>query len=165
MQEKEFDKRVKEILDEHLEMVDENSWDRLEVALNNRQRSRLVYFRRSIYVSVAVAASLLLFLVLGKESPVPASIEVFNNKEVVAQDSPKSQINVEVKNQTISNTYISQTSISQTRKKESDIGQNSIANPVIQEKEAKKVAEQKVYQPYNFEEETVSYKREKKRLL
>lgn len=86
MQNIEFDKRVKEIIDGHLEVSSEDSWERLELALNSRKSARLLYFRRSIYASVAVAASLLLFVVLGRDGSEPALLE---NKSQMAENISK----------------------------------------------------------------------------
>ncbi len=95
MQDTEFDKRIKELMDEHLEMPGEGSWDKLLLGLNKRKRAKVLYFRRATYASIAVAASLLLLLVLGKESPVPATIDNVAKQNVIADKTPENK-NVEI---------------------------------------------------------------------
>jgi len=92
MQDTEFDKRIKELMDEHLEMPGEGSWDNLLLSLNKRKRAKMLYFKRATYASIAVAASLLLLLVLGKESPVPSSIDNPVKQNVIAESTPQPQI-------------------------------------------------------------------------
>ncbi|OFY40508.1 MAG: hypothetical protein A2X18_11355 [Bacteroidetes bacterium GWF2_40_14] len=96
MQDTEFDKRIKELMDEHLEMPAEGSWDNLLLSLNKRKRAKVLYFRRATYTSVAVAASLLLLLVLGKESPVPSTIDNPVKQNVIANFATEKQIIVPV---------------------------------------------------------------------
>ena len=68
MQNIDFDKRVKELMDEHQEMPPFDSWEKISSALD-RKRARMAYFRRGIYVISAVAASLLLMLVINRDLP------------------------------------------------------------------------------------------------
>lgn len=107
MQNREFDKRVKELMDGHLEVPDSDSWNRLELALI-RKRARVVYFRRGVYTSVAVAASLLLLLVLGKQSPVPASLDNIGNLNRLVENVPKPKIEEKITEVKISKIMIAQ---------------------------------------------------------
>lgn len=92
MQDIEFDKRIKELMDGHLEMPDEGSWDNLLLSLNKIKRAKVLYLRRVTYASVAVAASLLLLLILGKESPVPANIDIPVKHDMIVENLPQPQI-------------------------------------------------------------------------
>lgn len=92
MQDIEFDKRIKELMDGHLEMPGEGSWDNLLLSLNKRKRAKVLYLRRVTYASVAVAASLLLLLILGKESPVPATIDIPVKHDMIVENLPQPQI-------------------------------------------------------------------------
>ncbi|MDP3452685.1 MAG: outer membrane beta-barrel protein [Bacteroidales bacterium] len=62
MDNREFDKRIKELLDGHLEMPDSGSWDLIASSMAKRKRATLLFRRRAIITTVAVAASLTLLL-------------------------------------------------------------------------------------------------------
>ncbi|MFA5848905.1 MAG: outer membrane beta-barrel protein [Bacteroidales bacterium] len=163
MQDKEFDKRIKELMDEHLEMPGEGSWDNLLLSLNKRKRAKVLYFRRATYASIAVAASLLLLLVLGKESPVPAIIDNPVKQNVIADNAPEKHItNVRIvkKHKKIA------LAVKETSGNDVPVETLVADNRVIKEEviNATKPAEEKAVQPssadnrkykqYEFEEET-----------
>lgn len=68
MQNIDFDRKVKEMMESHHEIPPFDSWEKISSALD-RKRARVVYFRRGIYVVSAVAASLLLLLFIGRDLP------------------------------------------------------------------------------------------------
>ncbi|MEN6617992.1 MAG: outer membrane beta-barrel protein [Rikenellaceae bacterium] len=165
MQDIEFDKRVKELMDGHLEMPGEGSWNNLLIDLNKRKRARVLYFRRVTYASVAVAASLLLLLVLGKESPVPASIENLNN---LIENAPKPKIN-----EVTGSAPVPKVNISKKRRVAVTVKVEEVSSPiVVAENEVKQDAgkkgkdkstqiadsDKRSYQSYKFENEAKSKK-------
>ncbi len=95
MQNTEFDRRVKELMEGHLEMPDADSWENLQRSLVSRKRAKVVFYRRTVIGSVAVAASLFLFLFLGKQTPVKVN---YNDNNIagnsVRQDVPVEKIDV-----------------------------------------------------------------------
>lgn len=66
MSNKEFDKKIREMMEVHTEVPSAGSWDMIESALLLKKRAKLIYFKRAIYTTVAVAASLVLLLVLNR---------------------------------------------------------------------------------------------------
>lgn len=68
MQNIDFDRKVKEMMESHHEIPPFDSWEKISSALD-RKRARVVYFRRGIYAVSAVAASLLLLLFIGRDLP------------------------------------------------------------------------------------------------
>ena len=68
MQDIDFDRKVKEMMESHHEIPPFDSWEKISSALD-RKRARVVYFRRGIYAVSAVAASLLLLLFIGRDLP------------------------------------------------------------------------------------------------
>ncbi|MDD3034505.1 MAG: hypothetical protein PHT25_07885 [Bacteroidales bacterium] len=68
MQDIDFDKKVKEMMESHHEIPPFDSWEKISSALD-RKRARVVYFRRGVYAVSAVAASLLLLLFIGRDLP------------------------------------------------------------------------------------------------
>lgn len=82
---KEFDKKIRELMEAHTEVPPVGSWDLIELSLSRKKRARVLYFRRGLYTAVAVAASLALFLVLNESSlDSVGTIKVVEQKEVVA---------------------------------------------------------------------------------
>lgn len=68
MQNIDFDRKVKEMMESHHEIPPFGSWEKISSALD-KKRARVVYFRRGIYAVSAVAASLLLLLFIGRDLP------------------------------------------------------------------------------------------------
>ncbi|MCK9627184.1 MAG: PorT family protein [Bacteroidales bacterium] len=68
MQDIDFDKKVKEMMESHHEAPPFGSWEKISSALD-RKRARVIYFRRGLYAVSAVAASLLLLLFIGRDLP------------------------------------------------------------------------------------------------
>ncbi|HBZ34854.1 MAG TPA: hypothetical protein DEO33_00260 [Rikenellaceae bacterium] len=68
MQNIDFDKRIREMMETHEETPPFDGWERINSALE-RKRAKVVYFRRGIYIASAVAASLLLLLVINRNAP------------------------------------------------------------------------------------------------
>lgn len=66
MSNKEFDKKVRELMEVHSEVPPIGSWDLIESALLQKKSAKMLYFRRALYTTVAVAASLVLLLVLNR---------------------------------------------------------------------------------------------------
>jgi len=172
MQNIEFDKRVKEIMDGHLEMPGEGSWEKLQLTLNSRNKARVLYFRRGIYASVAVAASLLLLLVLDKETPAPASKDNINNLNLLVENAPKPKIHEEIAESNISKIYFSEKRGTKERvaeKKNEQVidEQKEVSRPAEKrdKKSEKSVTDDKTYQLLEFEDEPVGKKNFTKGLL
>lgn len=172
MQNIEFDKRVKEIMDGHLEMPGEGSWEKLQLTLNSRNKARMLYFRRGIYASVAVAASLLLLLVLDKETPAPASKDNINNLNLLVENAPKPKIHEEIAESNISKIYFSEKRGTKERvaeKKNEQVidEQKEVSRPAEKrdKKSEKSVTDDKTYQLLEFEDEPVGKKSFTKGLL
>lgn len=84
MDNREFDKRVRELMEGHLEMPDSSLWDSIATSLAQRKRARVLYMRRAVLGTAAVAASLALILFLdSRESIAPSQIAVI---EKLAQE-------------------------------------------------------------------------------
>jgi len=171
MQDKEFDKKIKELMEEHLEMPGEGSWDNLLLSLNKRKRAKLLYFRRATYASVAVAASLLLLLVLGKESPVPAIIDNPAKQNMIVENTPQPQIIGSASEAPVTKTKISKkhkiaVATKETSGSEVPVttlvadnvgGKDDVMNTTKQADEKAvqpSAAGNRKYKPYDFEEET-----------
>ena len=61
MQNREFDKRIREMMENHQEPLPSDSWDKIVSTLEHRRAGK-IYIRRSLYAVASVAATLLLFL-------------------------------------------------------------------------------------------------------
>jgi len=73
MDNREFDKRVRELMDGHLEMPDSSLWNSIATSLAQRKRARVLYMRRALIGTAAVAASLaLIFFLDSGESTAPS---------------------------------------------------------------------------------------------
>ncbi|MFA6769614.1 MAG: outer membrane beta-barrel protein [Bacteroidales bacterium] len=82
---REFDKKVRELMEEHRELPDVGSWSLIESSLSRNKKAKVLYFRRSLYAAVAVAASLVLLLMLNRSSyDFNDSIKVVVQKEAIA---------------------------------------------------------------------------------
>ncbi|HRR49445.1 MAG TPA: outer membrane beta-barrel protein [Bacteroidales bacterium] len=68
MQNIDFDKRIREMMETHEETPPFDGWERINSALE-RKRAKIIHFRRGIYIASAVAASLLLLLVINRNAP------------------------------------------------------------------------------------------------
>ncbi|MEA5005484.1 MAG: hypothetical protein VB022_03630 [Rikenellaceae bacterium] len=68
MQNIDFDRKVKEMMESHHEIPPFDSWEKISSALD-KKRARVIYFRRGVYAVSAVAASLLLLLFIGRDLP------------------------------------------------------------------------------------------------
>lgn len=64
----EFDKKVRELMEVHSEVPPVDSWSHIEMSLNLKRKAKMLYFRKTLYATVAVAASLVMLLVLNKSS-------------------------------------------------------------------------------------------------
>lgn len=85
MSNREFDKKVRELMEAHTEMPPVGSWDLIALSLSSKKRTKALYFRRALYSTVAVAASLILLLVLNKSSyDFNDSIKVIEQNETIA---------------------------------------------------------------------------------
>ncbi len=73
MQNKEFDKRIREMMENHQEPLPYGSWDKIVSTLEHRRAGK-IYMRRSLYAVASVAATLLLFLFI-KGGPSPDVIQ------------------------------------------------------------------------------------------
>jgi hypothetical protein len=68
----EFDKRVRDLMEGHSEIPDAGSWERISSSLARRKRAKVLFMRRTIFATTAVAASLaLLFFLDGGEMTAP----------------------------------------------------------------------------------------------
>jgi len=85
MQDIDFDKKVREMMDEHREMPPFGSWEKINSALD-RKRARGVYFRRGMYAVSAVAASLLLLLVINRD--LPEQVEKSQKHLILSENKP-----------------------------------------------------------------------------
>lgn len=161
MQNIEFDKRVKEIMDGHLEMPGEGSWEKLQLTLNSRNKARVLYFRRGIYASVAVAASLLLLLVLDKETPAPASKDNINNLNLLVENAPKPKIHEEIAERG------TKERVAEKKNEQVIDEQKEVSRPAEKrdKKSEKSVIDDKTYQLLEFEDEPVGKKSFTKGLL
>jgi hypothetical protein len=83
MQNIEFDRRIREMMECHEESLPYGSWEDILSTLDRRKR-RVLYLRRSLYGSVAVAASLLLLLFLGKGGPSSDVIRTYKLEDISA---------------------------------------------------------------------------------
>jgi len=83
MQNIEFDRRIREMMENHEESLPYGSWEDILSTLDRRKR-RVLYLRRSLYGSVAVAASLLLLLFLGKGGPSSDVIRTYKLEDISA---------------------------------------------------------------------------------
>lgn len=63
---KEFDSKIRDLMEGYHELPGEGAWEAIESSLDSRRRARVVYFRRAVVASAAVAASVVLFLVLNR---------------------------------------------------------------------------------------------------
>lgn len=92
MDNREFDKRVRELMEGHLEMPDSSLWDSIATSLVQRKRARVLYMRRALLGIAAVAASLaLIFFLDSGESIAPSQKAVIANlaQEIaITQDKP-----------------------------------------------------------------------------
>lgn len=80
MDNREFDKRVRELMEGHLEMPDSGLWDSIATSLAQRKRARVLYMRRALLGTAAVAASLaLIFFLDSGESTLPYQKAVIEN--------------------------------------------------------------------------------------
>ncbi len=85
MNNQEFDKKIRELMEVHTEVPPVGSWDMIESSLIHKAKPKKIFFRRGFYSSVAVAASLLLLLMLNKTSYNSSdSVKVVAQEEVVA---------------------------------------------------------------------------------
>lgn len=84
MSNKEFDKKIREMMELHTELPPIGSWDMIESSLILQKKAKVLYFRRALYATAAVAASLVLLLVLNRnESGFNSSIKVIEQQEVI----------------------------------------------------------------------------------
>ncbi len=68
----EFDKRVRDLMEGHSEIPDAGSWERISSSLARRKRAKVLFMRRTIFATTAVAASLaLLFFLDGGDVTAP----------------------------------------------------------------------------------------------
>ena len=63
---KEFDSKIRDLMEGYHELPGEGAWEAIESSLDRRRMARVVYFRRAVVASAAVAASVVLFLVLNR---------------------------------------------------------------------------------------------------
>ena len=179
MQNIEFDKRVKEIMDGHLEVPAQDSWEKLVLELD-RKRARVLYFRRGVYATAAIAASLLLFLIIGKEGPVPATLQNTQTISVLSQNIPAPVVSGQNKSENGKSIMKSVKSINSVKKaKAKEVVQETLIAQVVQQeaKDSGKPAEKKEKRPdksvaenqtnnyYNFENEPVGKRSFTKRLM
>ncbi len=93
MQNKEFDKRIREMMENHQEPLPYGSWDKIVSTLEHRRAGK-IYMRRSLYAVASVAATLLLFLFIKGG---PSSDVIQDNPEyTITADLVKPKIQGEV---------------------------------------------------------------------
>lgn len=80
---KEFDSKIRDLMEGHQELPGEGAWEAIESSLNRRRRARVVYFRRAVVASAALAASVVLFLVLNRVDIPVADTPAGNLRSVV----------------------------------------------------------------------------------
>ena len=67
MENLDFDKKIREMMEAHTEEPSVNSWDLIASDLKRRRDTRIRRARRSVYVYSAAAAALLLFVLIGPD--------------------------------------------------------------------------------------------------
>lgn len=92
----EFDKRVRDLMEGHLETPDAGSWERISSSLARRKRAKVLFMRRTIFATTAVAASLaLLFFLDGGEVTAPQK-SIIPDKLIVEATQPSVTTNEDV---------------------------------------------------------------------
>ncbi len=87
----EFDKRVRDLMEGHLETPDAGSWERISSSLASRKRAKVLFMRRTIFATTAVAASLaLLFFLDGGEVTAPQK-SIIPDKLIVEATQPSAK--------------------------------------------------------------------------
>lgn len=87
----EFDKRVRDLMEGHLETPDAGSWERISSSLARRKRAKVLFMRRTIFATTAVAASLaLLFFLDGGEVTAPQK-SIIPDKLIVEATQPSAK--------------------------------------------------------------------------
>ena len=86
MDNREFDRRVREMMEGHSEMPHSSSWDLIEASLIKKRRTKILYIRKRVVATVAVAASLALLLLI-------------NGIDTVTENSPIKQESLQVVSQ------------------------------------------------------------------
>jgi hypothetical protein len=101
MDNKEFDKKIRELIGEFTETPGIGSWDAIESSLDKRNKFGVVFMRRAVYSAIAIAASFVLFLVLdkrddGRDLLVPESIVVVERtpQQDEVADSPEKPVSI-----------------------------------------------------------------------
>ncbi|MDP3436307.1 MAG: outer membrane beta-barrel protein [Bacteroidales bacterium] len=90
MDNREFDKRVRELMEGHLEMPDSSLWDSIATSLAQRKRARVLYMRRALIGTAAVAASLaLIFFLDSGESTAPSQKAIIENLAQEIETTPQ----------------------------------------------------------------------------
>lgn len=111
----EFDKRVRQLMEGHQEVPDVNSWNLLSSSLDRRRRLRALYMRRAIISTAAVAASLVLLLLVNRdfteeprlpgtdiaETPSQPSVEKWQPSEVTVESKPVGRVEKSVTRQRV----------------------------------------------------------------
>lgn len=71
----------------HKEVPPADLWSHIEMSLNQKRKAKVIYFRRTLYTTVAVAASLVTLLVINKSShEFNDTIEVVTQKELLTEN-------------------------------------------------------------------------------
>lgn len=176
MQDSEFDRRVREMMNEHLEMPGFNSWDRLQQALDDRKRAKGIYFRRITYASVAAAAALLLLLTIDKTTDItedknvsaPGPVAVFTPKPVIVEETAESKPAESKIAGTVSHDKL-KPSLAENADTSSVLTDTTSITETTAEKGVKRdtklVKKDETYTPYDFGEEPAVRKPISKRLL
>ncbi|MEN6569495.1 MAG: outer membrane beta-barrel protein [Rikenellaceae bacterium] len=97
MQNIDFDKRIREMMETHEETPPFDGWERINSALE-RKRAKVVNFRRGIFIASAVAASLLLLLVINRNAPQKSGDDI---KPQLLSESGKVRAQVSNKDNTV----------------------------------------------------------------
>lgn len=168
MQNIDFDRKVKEMMESHHEVPPFGSWEKISSALD-RKRARGVYFRRGVYAVSAVAASLLLLLFIGRDLPeqtgkMPATpllsekcLPKVENVEQRGETAIKEESAAKIR--TIKRTHqnIAEVVITQEQPKQQGqeaqpqkAGENPASKPVQVKKQPN---DNTPYEDYNFEQE------------
>ena len=80
-------------MEAHTEVPDAGSWSLIELSLLRKKKAKVLYFRRALYTTAAVAASLVLLLVLNKSSyDFNDSAKVVVQKSAIANLEPEQDI-------------------------------------------------------------------------
>lgn len=118
----EFDRKIREMMENHREIPPEGSWESLLSSLN-RRRNRVLYMRRSVYAAAAVAASVLIVMFIGTPVHTSRTLQDTTSGGITAEVA-KPDIPAVIEDKGIKEI----TAVSRKTRKESDRSGNISAN-------------------------------------